>query len=538
MVPSEPTRNAPSEALRADRGLSRLGRNLAPSVALLLLVLAGLPIAVWLDMRSLSEHTLRDQANDMTSMIDNIRGYYAEKIVGRVLANNGAVHVLPNYLDEPGGIPIPATLSLELGALISDNDNVRFRFFSDYPFKNRAPHAFDEFERQALATLRADPKERVYDVSGSIFDRRVRLVTPIIMDADCVSCHNSHPDSPKRDWKIGDVRGIEEFIVRQQVAANIFAFKYLVVYFVLVSVIGLAFIRLQRRQFVAIDRFNRELERANSFLASVAQKIAKYLSPQHYRGIFSGAKDVLIATERKKLTIFFSDVVNFTSTTERLQPEELTALLNEYLTEMSQIAVTHGGTVNKFFGDAILVFFGDPETRGVVEDAKACLDMAFAMQRRLVALNLEWRGRGIEEPIRARIGINTGFVNVGNFGSEDRMDYTIIGAEANLAARLQSIAEPGGIVVSYETYSLVRNLLIARPLDAITLKGISRPIVPYAVEGRITASGQENTIISERGAGLDLYVDVGALDAAAADRAARMLEGAAAAIRKRQDQKP
>ena len=78
------------------------------------------------------------------------------------------------------------------------------------------------------------------------------------------------------------------------------------------------------------------------------------------------------------------------------------------------------------------------------------------MQQRLVPLNLEWRSRGIEEPFRARVGINTGFVNVGNFGSNDRMDYTIIGVEANLAARLQSIAEPGGIVLSYETYSLVR----------------------------------------------------------------------------------
>jgi hypothetical protein len=86
-----------------------------------------------------------------------------------------------------------------------------------------------------------------------------------------------------------------------------------------------------------IGRFNRELGRANEFLASVAKKLAKYLSPQHYHTIFSGEKDVVVATERKKLTIFFSDVVGFTSTSERLQPEELTALLNEYLTEMSRI---------------------------------------------------------------------------------------------------------------------------------------------------------------------------------------------------------
>ena len=81
------------------------------------------------------------------------------------------------------------------------------------------------------------------------------------------------------------------------------------------------------------------------------------------------------------------------------------------------------------------------------------------------------------------MGINTGFCNVGNFGSEDRMDYTIIGAEANLAARLQSIAQPGGIVLSYETFMLVREMVRARALEPITLKGIAYPFVPYAVEG-------------------------------------------------------
>ncbi len=157
-----------------------------------------------------------------------------------------------------------------------------------------------------------------------------------------------------------------------------------------------------------------------------------------------------VTAERKKLTIFFSDIVDFTATTERLQPEELTALLNEYLTEMSIIAHAHGATVDKFIGDAILAFFGDPQTLGPREDARACLRMAIAMQDRLTQLQKKWLEQGIEEPLRVRMGINTGYCNVGNFGSDDRMDYTIIGAEANLAARLQSIAPPGRIVLSYE----------------------------------------------------------------------------------------
>src|SRR5215217_726574 len=131
-----------------------------------------------------------------------------------------------------------------------------------------------------------------------------------------------------------------------------------------------------------------------NFLAAISLKIAKYLSPQIYKSIFSGQKDVAIATERKKLTIFFSDIKDFTAISERLQPEDLTALLNEYFTEMSTVALRHGGTLDKFIGDAILVFFGDPETKGVEEDAKACLSMAVEMQSRLEQLNTVWRKRG------------------------------------------------------------------------------------------------------------------------------------------------
>jgi class 3 adenylate cyclase len=243
--------------------------------------------------------------------------------------------------------------------------------------------------------------------------------------------------------------------------------------------------------------------------------------------------DVAIATERKKLTIFFSDVVNFTSVTERMQPEELTTLLNEYLTEMSSIAAAHGGTVNKFIGDGIVIFFGHPESHGIAEDAKACLAMAFDMQRRLTELNKEWRGRGIEQPFRARVGINTGFCNVGNFGSDERIDYTIIGAEANLAARLQSIAQPGGIVLSYETFMLVRDLVRAHPLEPVMLKGIPHPIVPYEVDGALAGTEGGSTVISEHSAGLDLFIDPGTMDAAARLRACKLLEDALADLKAR-----
>ena len=291
---------------------------------------------------------------------------------------------------------------------------------------------------------------------------------------------------------------------------------------------------MQRRQALLINDMTRELEQANNFLASLSMKISRYISPQIYKSIFSGQREVAIHTERKKLTIFFSDIQNFTATTERLQPEQITQLLNEYFTEMSAIATAHGGTIDKFIGDAMLIFFGDPDTKGERGDAEACLRMAWDMQLRLAELNVKWRRAGVEQPFRSRIGINSGYCNVGNFGSADRMDYTIIGAEANLAARLQSIAEPGCIVLSYEAYALVSHLITAHPLNSITMKGISRKVIPYQVDRLLDAERDKSDIMIETLAGLNFYLDPAVVESKDAPRIRSILNDAIAALDRRQ----
>jgi adenylate cyclase len=510
---------------------SKMGYILAPLVVLLLL---GLPFAVWLDLSKLVETNLRRQASDANSIISSVRNYYANNVVDRVLASPGMTKVVHNYKDFPGAIPIPATLPLELGKVISEQQrNINYRFVSDYPFKNRAPHALDEFETVALDRLRQNSSQQLTQVSSSTFADNVRLIAPIIMEQPCVNCHNSHPESPKTDWKVGDVRGIQEVSITQPISDNIFAFKYLLGYFALTAAIGSLFITLQRRQAATISGMNTELETKNEFLDSLSTKISRYLSPQIYKSIFSGQKDVTINTERKKLTIFFSDIKDFTAITERLQPEQITQLLNQYFTEMSKIALTYGGTIDKFIGDALLVFFGDPETKGDAEDAKACLRMAIEMQDRIAGLNAEWRNAGIEDPFRVRMGINTGFCNVGNFGSNDRMDYTIIGVEANLADRLQSIAEPGQIVVSYETYALVRDIVVAQALSPITMKGIGREVIPYAIQSVLDSTGKNIEVFSEHLTGLDFYFNANMIDANNATLVRNVLRDALKALEKR-----
>jgi adenylate cyclase len=501
-------------------------------IVLVAILILGLPLAVWLDLTSLTEAALRRQAIDLNSIITSMRGFYGTNVVGRVLAAPGtSTQVTHNYQSIPGAIPIPATLSLELGHVISEQqNNIVYRFVSDYPFQNRPPHVLDGFESRALAMLRSDPHQVVTETSNSLLSDKVRLIAPVTMGKACVDCHNSHPESPKRDWKVGDVRGIQEVTISQPIAANILSFKYLLIYFALVAASGLIFILLQYRQATTIRGMNRELETANDFLASLSMKISRYLSPQIYKSIFSGQKDVTIHTERKKLTIFFSDIKDFTATTERLQPEQITRLLNEYFTEMSAIALNHGGTIDKFVGDAMLIFFGDPDTKGEAEDAASCMRMAIEMQRRISELNAKWRREGVENPFRVRMGVNTGFCNVGNFGSSDRMDYTIIGAEANLAARLQSIADAGHIVISYETYALARHMVVAHPLPPITMKGIRREVVPYVVEGMLDEAGLKVEIFSEHMTGLDFYLNPAQIEAGTSDHVRKILQNAIATL--------
>ncbi|MDA1098866.1 MAG: PAS domain-containing protein [Proteobacteria bacterium] len=245
----------------------------------------------------------------------------------------------------------------------------------------------------------------------------------------------------------------------------------------------------------------------NKMLETVSNQLAKYISPQLYQAIFSGEQKVEIESKRKKLTIFFSDIARFTEITDRLESEELTALLNQYLTEMSKIAQEHGATIDKFIGDAMVLYFGDPDTRGVREDAAACVRMAIAMQRRIRELQTIWRGDGLEQPFELRIGINTGYCTVGNFGSEDRMDHTIIGSEVNLAARLQSHADVGGILLANETHSLVKEWLLAEQGEAITVKGFPKPVMTFRVKGIYDELALETGLIHREQSGLTLTID-------------------------------
>lgn len=259
---------------------------------------------------------------------------------------------------------------------------------------------------------------------------------------------------------------------------------------------------------------------------SLSHKLAKYLSPQVWQSIFTGERDVRLETQRKRLTIFFSDIKGFTELSEEMEPEGLTDLLNSYFNEMSQIALKYGGTIDKFIGDSIMIFFGDPTSRGAKEDTMACVSMAIEMRKHMKILRQKWQSKGIKTPLQIRIGISTGFSTVGNFGAENRMDYTIIGKEVNLAARLEALCEPGEILIAYETFSLVKDKVMCRDKGEITVKGFSRPVPIYQVVDLRRDIGAGQSFIEHETEGFAMYLDTGKINAQQKDAIIKALDRA------------
>lgn len=223
-----------------------------------------------------------------------------------------------------------------------------------------------------------------------------------------------------------------------------------------------------------------DLVKANVEMKKLLQSMKKYLSPPLFNSIVSRSdKDKNLSYKRKKLTIFFSDIVGFTQITDMIEPEALSSLLNDYLNEMSKIAAKYDGTIDKFIGDAIMIFFGDTNSGGDSEVAKQCVRMGLEMLRKVGSLSEKWIARGSPSPLKVRMGINTGFCTVGNFGSSDRMDYTLIGGQVNIASRLEKISDENSITISNSTYNLVKEIVVANPPVSTEIKGISHPIEVY-----------------------------------------------------------
>jgi len=229
---------------------------------------------------------------------------------------------------------------------------------------------------------------------------------------------------------------------------------------------------------VAEEKLKKEQEKVQK----AYELISKYVPPQIAETISHGPIDLVWKHHRMKLTLFFSDIKNFTKITDSLEPEDMGILLNEYLTEMNRIINKYDGTLAQLIGDGLYVIFGAPNKTEDKDHASRCLNMAIDMQIKMKELNEKWFDSGIDEDLKIRCGINTGMATVGGYGSSQRKEYTAMGMQVNLAARLESACKPGRILISHTTWALVREEFPCTPLGKIEVKGYHRPITVYEID--------------------------------------------------------
>jgi adenylate cyclase len=459
---------------------------------LTLLFVAGLAGAL-VNMSRLSSDLIQSQAEQSSALyaqaIKEARTLYSSNAVSRAKEVDG-VTVTHNYAGTPGAIPLPATYLIELSKSISQqNPGMSVRLFSEYPFPWRKQEggAKDDFEWAALKYLRANPGKtfvRVEDFQGR---SSFRYAQADVMKPSCVACHNTHPDSPKKDWKVGDVRGVLEitrpldsFIAQTQ--EGLHSTFAMLAGLLLLGLVGIALVINRLRQ-TSRDLERRVVERtsqlseANEQLTVEQEKSEQLLLNILPQPIAEQLKEGQgsIAEGFSEATVLFADLVNFTKLSERMPPTELVTLLNEIFSRFDSLTEKHGLEKIKTIGDAYMVVGGLPMPR--IDHAEAIAEMAIDMQSEIIRFN---HRRGYDCGIR--IGINSGPVIAGVIGTK-KFIYDLWGDTVNVASRMESHGIAGGIQVTQTTYDRLQHRYTFQSRGAIEVKGKGN-MQAYLLTGR------------------------------------------------------
>lgn len=253
------------------------------------------------------------------------------------------------------------------------------------------------------------------------------------------------------------------------------------------------------------DASEEKLTRANASLSALTRNLARFVPQTVVDTLMKSGYEQVAGTRRQQLTLFFSDIVDFTGMTEKLEPEQLATFLMEYFSEMNRLCVRWGGTLDQFIGDAIVIFFGAPKSRDAQADAQNAVGMALEMQDRLQALRVKWAEDGLSPPVHVRMGLATGYATVGNFGSDSRLHYTAIGNVVNAAARIQALAAPDSVLIDADTHGLIKDGMSCRAHDKVTLRGRQHPVQLYEVTGG--QAGRSQDFVVGSGDGFRLFLD-------------------------------
>jgi adenylate cyclase len=247
---------------------------------------------------------------------------------------------------------------------------------------------------------------------------------------------------------------------------------------------------LELQHLEEVNELNRRLEaRVEEQMAELVRtgELKRFLPPQVAEGLLAGQLEPSQGFERRKVTILFADMVGFTDLSDSLDPEELSEVLNEYLREMTAVLLTHGATLDNYIGDGLLAVFGAPGRVEEVDQAWSAVKAALEMRARARDLATAIRTRGIPADLQIRVGINAGRCTVGVFGSEALRAYKVVGFAVNMAARLQTEADPGTILCGFRTYALVKDRVRAVEREPLSVKGAARPVEAWEIEGLVEA---------------------------------------------------
>jgi adenylate cyclase len=451
-------------------------------------------------MSRLSSNLIESQALQhavsSAKSINEAFALYSDAVVDRAKKVKG-ISVIYNYLSKEGAIPNPATFEIELAQRIGEkNTEINARVYSDYPFPLRKAQggARDDFERKALDWLKQNPKQPFYRQEKVQGRPSLRYAEAIIMKASCVACHDTDPNSPKKDWKVGDVRGaleINQFLdsFMEQTRKGLAGTSVMLGGICVLGLSGLTLVigRLRqkarelegrvRERTADLAQANTDLEKRNTLIRQV---FGRYLTDEVVATLLESPEGLKLGGDRRKITILTSDLRGFTSLSERLQPEEVINIINLYLEYMADVITKYQGTIDEFMGDGILVLFGAPKARdGDTVRAVAC---ACAMQLAMGSVNEKMKELGLPS-LEMGIGINTGEVVVGNIGSEKHTKYGIVGSPVNLTYRIESYTTAGQILISEQTLKDAGSIVKISGQKQVKPKGVQQPITIYEVYG-------------------------------------------------------
>ncbi|MBD2345279.1 adenylate/guanylate cyclase domain-containing protein [Anabaena subtropica] len=468
-------------------------------LVLTLMFCLGVGIAL-ANMSRLSSNLIESQAIQNAALyIESLNqgiNLYSDSAVERAKTVNG-ITVTHAYLTEKGGIPLPSTFAIELGDRISEqNKEVSVRLYSDYPFPWRKDKggAQDKFEQDALSFLRKNPNRNFFRFEKNDGHTVLRYGKASIMKASCVACHNTHPDSPKTDWEVGNVGGVWEInqtldSLVGKVSNNLQGTFIMLGGMSFLGLSGLTLVIGRLRQTTKeleqrvkerttdLVQANTDLEKRNRLIRKV---FGRYLSDNIVANLLDSPEGLKLGGERRKITILTSDLRGFTALSEQLPPEEVITILNLYLEYMADVINKYQGTIDEFMGDGILVLFGAPFPRD--GDALRAVACACAMQLAMGTVNIKMKELGLPS-LEMGIGINTGEVVVGNIGSEQRTKYGIVGSQVNLTYRIESYTKGGQILISNQTLNDAGGSVKIEGQKQIQPKGFKQPITVYEVYG-------------------------------------------------------